>query len=248
MFKRFLSLIFSFILILTSIIPTFANELGVENNNEEVSIIHELEPEITNYSDVDNKEKLPNFIPMTVTANSDGTGCKVKIGNLGVDSLDLVTVTVKATGHSTKTQSSKVIPITGKTFSFSLPMIKANTIYDVTVKVQDGGKYITKTGQAKLQYTESKLSGTWHRGTFSSRGASLDYHFNKHKGEVSGTSNMVGYINKAINYRSEISKSTANITITTGTGSIPSKKYKHRIDGRFIILTNSGREILSFGR
>lgn len=59
---------------------------------------------------------------------------------------------------------------------------------------------------------------------------------------------MVGYINKAINYRSEISKSTDNITITTGTDSIPSKKYKHRIDGRFIILTNSGREILSFGR
>lgn len=88
MFKRFLSLIFSFILTLTSIIPTFANELGVENNNEEISIIHELEPGITNYSDGDNKEKLPNFIP-----------------------------------------------ITGKTFSFSLPMIKANTIYDVTVIV-----------------------------------------------------------------------------------------------------------------
>lgn len=127
-------------------------------------------------------------------------------------------------------------------------MIKANTTYDVTVKIQDGGKSKTKSGQAKLQYTESKLLGTWHKGTFSSRAASLDYHFNKHKGEVPGTSNMIGYVNKARSYRSELSKSTSNIKITTGTGSIPSKKYKNLKDGRFIILTNSGREILSFGK
>ena len=240
MLKKFSSLFLSLLLFLTTFNSTFADDSNLNINN--------LSPEVTNYSNLDNKEKMPNAIPMKVTANSDGTGCKVYIGNLGIDALDLVTVTVKATGYSAKSQKAKVIPVAGKTFSFNLPMIKANTTYDVTIKIQDGGKTKIKTGQAKLQYSEARLHGIWHKGTFSSRAASLDYHFNKHKGEVPGTSNMVGYISKAIVYRSELSRSTSNVKITTGTGSIPSKKYKHLKDGRFIILTNSGREILSFGK
>lgn len=239
MLKKLLNLFLSLALIFISSSPIFANDSDY---------IKDISPEITNYSSSDDKARIPNAIPIKITANSNGTGCKVYVGNVGIDSLDLVTVTVKATGHKAKTQTAKVIPVAGKTFSFNLPMIKANTVYDVTVKIKDGNKTKTKIGQAKLQYTESKLSGVWHKGTYSTRAESLNYHFNKHKGEVSGTSNMVGYVNKAISYRSELAKSTSNVRISTGKGKIPSKKYKHLKDGRFIILTNSGREILSFGR
>lgn len=211
-------------------------------------------PEVTTYTDENKLAKLPNAIPMTVTPRTNGTGVDVYVGNIGVDGLDSVTVTVKATGYSSsKSQTAYVIPVLGKTFSFNFPLIKCNTTYNVTIKVTDGSKSITKTGTGKLTYSETQLQNLgWNKGTFSTIAGSVDYHFNKHGAEVSAT-NIVTYLTKAGTYRSEIinninKNNTGIYTITTGTGSIPSKKYKHKTDRRFAILTNSGKQILSFGK
>lgn len=251
--NKFLHLFLSLMLIFTSSAPVFANDIyNSETSSVSENLVlesdQELLPDVTNYSD-SKQSRIPNAIPMTVKANQDGTGCTVHVGNIGVDGLDLVAVTVKATGYSSsKTQKSYVFPITGKTFSFDFPMIKSSTTYSVTVKITDGGNSITKTGSAKLEYSESRLSGVWNKGSsYSSRGHSLENHFARHGDEVN-SSNIVNYINKAVNYRSEVLNSLKNIRTSPGTGSIPSTKYKHLIDGRFILLTNSNKEILSFGR
>lgn len=244
--KKIISLFMAAFMILT-VLPAnvFAQEL-----NADIPII----PEVQNYSDENANLRVPNFIPISVTARTDGTGVDVHVGNVGVDGLDSVTVTVSATGHSgSKSQTSYVPPIIGKTFSFNMPMIKCNTTYNATIRIVDGSGTVTKTGKATLNYSDSTLqSAGWHKGTFSTRAASLEYHFGKHKGEI-GATNLVFYLNMAANYRAEIvndiaSGTTGKYTITTGTGSIPSKKYKHKTDKRFAILTNSGYEILSFGK
>lgn len=95
--KKFLQLFLILVLTFNLSSIVFANESYV------------YVPEITNYSNLDSKERLPNVVPMKVTANSDGTGCKVYVGNIGADGLDLVTVTVTATGYgSPKSQTSYV--------------------------------------------------------------------------------------------------------------------------------------------
>ncbi len=230
-----------------SILPAnvFAQELI-----EDVPIV----PEVQNYSDENGNLRVPNFIPISVTARTDGTGVDIHVGNVGVDGLDSVTVTVSATGHSTsKSQTAYVPPVIGKTFRFNMPMVKCNTTYNATIRIVDGSGTVIKTGTATLNYTDSILqSAGWHRGTFSTRAASLEYHFGKHKAEV-GATNLVSYLNMATTYRAEIINdisegTTGKYTITIGTGAIPSKKYKNNTDRRFAILTNSGYEILSFGK
>lgn len=241
---KFISFIITLIVVFTSI------PLNVLAEDETDLFFTPEENIITNQVEL----LAPNGIPITVSAKSDGTGVNVHVGNVGVDGLDSVTVTVKATGYTTpKTQTSYVPAVIGKNFSFSFPMIKSKTIYDATIKIIDGSGTITRTAKSTLEFTESKLeSAKWHKGTFSSRASSLDYHFNKHKSEV-GSTNIVSYLNKATNYRTEIinditNKNTDKYKITTGTGSIASKKYKNKSDLRFAILTNSGNQILSFGR
>lgn len=243
--KKISSLFLAIIFMLSSVMTTFA----IEKIDDIILYPEVANTEVTNFEENINTFFLPNGIPMSITANSDRTGCKVKVGNLGIDKLDKVIVSVKATGHSkVYKQEAKINPIVGKTFSFNIPMIKSSTTYNVEVKIIDGKKIKTKTGKAKIEYTESSLNGKWNRGSsYSSRAHSLEDHFKRHGKEV-GSTNIVNYINKALKYRSDVSKSLTNIKKTPGTGSIPSTKYKNTVDGRYIILANSNKEIFSFGK
>ena len=245
MFKKVSRLFLIFALIVTTSIPVFAED--------STAVGLQFLPSVKEYSSEIplNKGEIaprsPNGIPIKITPNSNGTGVKVYVGNIGIDSLDMVTVTVKATGHSLpQTQKSSVLPILGKTFSFDMPMIKASTTYEVTVRIVDGSGTRLEIGEGVLEYSESFLSGKWHRGTFSTRGRSLEHHLDNHGDEVD-SDNLVDYLNKAMKYRSEVLKSTEDIRTSVGTGPIASTKYKHRIDGRFILLVDATEEILSFG-
>lgn len=256
--QMFLSLIMTF-LMLCSIFPISASAQKIDIDSytvEEKSYIPEVTTDSIIYSEQENSlARIPNAIPITVTPRQNGTGVDVKVNNVGVDGLDSVTVTVKATGYSnSKSLTSYVPALVGKNFAFDFPMIKCNTVYNVTIKVTDGGQSKTLYGQGSLTYSETTLANAnWNKGTFSSRAASMEYHFNKHGAEVS-SNNIVSYLNKANSYRSEvisnINKGIASrfYTITTGTGTIPSRKYKNISDKRFIILSNSGYSIFSFGR
>ena len=245
--KKFISLMS----ICTMIFISLPITISAQEQKRETNLLFVPQTEIQNNA---KSVRSANGIPITVTAKQDGTGVDVYVGNIGADGLDSVTVTVSATGYSVpKSQKSYVPALIGKTFSFNFPMIKCNTTYNATINIIDGSGTVTKTGKATLIYSDSTLQNAgWHKGTFSSRAASLEYHFNKHGSEVNAK-NIVLYLNKASNYRSEIisdiaQNNTSKYTITTGAGSIASKKYKNKTDSRFAILTNIGNEILSFGK
>lgn len=248
-FKSFIVMLLFSIISINSFITIYAEE--VEN---EFSFIPEVASTANNLEEGSKSVRAPNGIPITVTARTDGTGVDVYVGNVGVDGLDSVKVTVTATGHSTpKSQTAYVPSVVGKKFAFSMPMLKSNTTYKATILVTDGSGVRTLTGESTINYNETTLSSAmWNKGTFSTRAGSLDYHFNKHGAEV-GATNIVSYLNKATTYRAEIvrdiaSNNTSKYTMTTGTGSIASTKYKNKNDLRFAILTNSNKEILSFGK
>ncbi len=238
------------ILVVTSSFSSFADDY---NEFELKYLPQVVNTKTTVENDSMSMLRAANGIPITVTARQDGTGCDVYVGNIGADGLDSVTVTVEASGYSTKKTEKHYVPaILGKTFKFDFPMIKAKTIYDVDITIRDGGQVKFKDGEAKLEYTDTSLSGLWHKGTFSTRGASLEHHLDGHGNEVNST-NLVDYLNKAMSYRSEVNRDIAdkdlsNYRVSTGTGRIPSKKYKNLTDKRFIILSNSTNEAFTFGK
>ncbi|MBU5354061.1 hypothetical protein ACN9MH_21140 [Paenibacillus silvae] len=194
-----------------------------------------------------NAISLPNGIPITVSPSYTSLG--VWVGNIGADSLDNVTVSGTATAYGTLApKSGSVPPVVGKTFVWNVPMTKTQMVYNVTIRVVDGSGTRNLTGNARLEYSEAQLATLgWHKGTFSTRGASLEYHFNKHKGEVL-VNNLYNYLLAAGTLRDDIITNPSNYTKTVNSGSIPAHKYKHKTSGRFAIITDSGNEILSFGR
>lgn len=205
-------------------------------------------PEVT-YTDNDNPSvtRVPNLIPINV--NPYYNKLVVHVGNLGVDSIDSVTVSGTATDYgklSSKTGS--VPPVLGKDFTWNVPQTKCHMEYDVSISIVDGSGNDYKTGHAELDYTNEKLASLgWGTGSFSSRTASLDYHFGKHHNEV-GTSNMYDYLVAADNCRQDALNNLSNYTITVNSGATAAHKYKNKTDKRFIILADSNHEILSFGK
>ncbi|UHA71771.1 hypothetical protein [Paenibacillus sp. 481] len=195
----------------------------------------------------DTIEPLPNAIPITLTPSHERL--VVHVGNIGVDPLDSVTVTGSATDYGTLApQTAKVPPVIGTSFVWNVPMTKAVMNYYVTITVVDGSQTRVLYGSAKLEFSESHLAALgWNAGTFSSRGASLNYHFSKHRAEVNAA-NMHDYIFAAGTCRQDVINNPSNYRKTANSGSIPAHKYKNNNDGRFIILTDSNNEILSFGR
>ncbi|MBS3873113.1 MAG: hypothetical protein KGZ92_00455 [Firmicutes bacterium] len=201
---------------------------------------------------------LYNAIPVTITARTGGTGLDVRVHNIGVDTLDSVTVRVTATGYSTPfTQTASVPPIIGRNFGFNIPFIRTTTNYAVVVTIRDGSQVRVIEGAASLVFTEASLSmGGWHRGTFPTRAASLQYHFDKH-GSTVGSNNLVAYLNAASDMRTDIINRLNNGTLsamytyTNSLGATAARTYRHRANNRFIILTNApngSQEILSFGQ
>lgn len=245
-FASFLSLVMLFSISTTA----FAAE--DQEMNRYLPIAENASFEI-NLNDDDPQTRAPNGIPITATAKLDGTGVSVHVGNIGVDGLDNVTVTATATGYAgSKTQSGYVPAIVGKTFDFYFPYIKCNTVYNITVTVVDGSGTVTRTATAKLTYTEDNLKNAhWHPGSFSTRAASLEYHFKTHGSEVLAT-NLIEYLNFANIYRDDVlydinRGDTSDYTITNKTDPTPSKKYKSKSTGQFIYLANSDTFIVTYG-
>lgn len=238
--KKILSSLLAFLLLLSLSSNVFAEE--------SLSVPDMFEPTATFQVDNDQVQPMsPNGIPITVTPSF--TTLAVWVGNIGVDALDNVTVTGTATDYGRlPAQSGKVPAVVGKTFTWNIPMTKTTMNYQVTITVVDGSGTRVLNGDAKLEYDESKLASIgWHKGSFSTRAASLQYHFNKHKAEVS-SNNLYDYLIKAGTCRDDVANNPSNYTKTVNSGATPAHKYKNKIDGRFIILTDSGNEILSFGR
>lgn len=233
--------VFFFSLITTTFNPIVKAE-EFEEIDEEVVINEVIENSI--------QGRLFNFVTFPTSANE--TDVIVKINNIGDSSLDNVKITVQCveTGLGTsKTISNAKIGIT--TVKLPLNMLKSSERLKVKIVATEKGKTQTTETTVTRKISDSQLA-VWHKGTYSSARESLDDHFSRHGREVSAT-NIVSYFNKAVSYRKEvlnnINKGNTSIyRISVGKGSIPSKKYKHLTDGRYIILADSDSKIFSFGR
>lgn len=240
--KRNIKKIFSILLVLTMMFGMNINAFAEETPNPDERFL----PEVTIIEDTP-KFGVPNGIPITV--NPYYNKLVVHVGNIGVDTLDSVTVSGTATDYgSLAAKTYPVPPIVGKDFIWYVPQTKCHMEYDVTIKIVDGSGTDTKTGHAELDYTNEKLEALgWGAGSFSSRTDSLDYHFGKHHSEV-GTSNMYDYLIAADNCRTDAINNPSNYIITVSGGATAAHKYKNKTDQRFIILADSNNDILSFGK
>ena len=120
----------------------------------------------------------------------------------------------------------------------------------------DGKREFGKGSSNGSRKIPSSLSSLWNKGTFKSVYDSINYHYSKHHNEV-GTNDIVSYATKAQNYRNSVVSDIKNLsnnklkskyTITISNGSVPAKKYKHKTNKQYIIISNSGYKILSYGK
>lgn len=233
--------------LLTFLLAFSLSSTVMAEENHSVSAYDKYAPTVT--SQVNDGEvhiMVPNAIPITVTPSY--STLSVWVGNIGVDALDNVTVTGTATDYGKlPAKSGKVPPIVGKTFVWNIPMTKTTMKYEVTITVVDGSGTRVLNGEAKLEYDETKLAEIgWHRGSFVTRAASLQYHFNKHKTEV-GVDNLYDYLVKAGEMRDDVAKNPSNYKKTVNEGATKAHKYTLKNSNRYIILSDVGNEIISFG-
>lgn len=242
--KKLYSWISLFVLVLSIITTIFAPSASAEefeSADEGINVINEVESSI--------KDRLFNFVTFPTSANESDV--IVKINNIGDSTLDSVKITAQCleTGLGTsKTISNAKIGST--TVKLPVNMLKSSERVKVKIVATEKGKTQTTETTVTRKISDTQLT-VWHKGTFSTARASLDHHFAKHGGEVSAT-NIVSYFNQAVAYQKEVlanikKGNTSIYRITTGTGSIPSKKYKHKTDGRYILLSDSDSKIFSFG-
>lgn len=234
--------VFFFSLITTTIFNPIVKAEEFELFDEEIVVINDVENSI--------QERLFNFV--TFPTSSNESDVIVKINNIGDSSLDNVKINVQCveTGLGTsKTISNAKIGTT--TVKLPLNMLKSSEKVKVKIVATEKGKTQTTETTVTRKISDSQLA-VWHKGTYSSIRNSLDDHFSRHGREVSAT-NIVSYFNKAVSYRKEVlnniqKDNTSIYRISVGKGSIPSKKYKHLTDGRYILLADSNSKIFSFGK
>ena len=96
----------------------------------------------------------------------------------------------------------------------------------------------------KLTTLPSDLLNMWHRGSFSSASASLNYHFGKHGSGV-GTSNIVSYAQSAKNFKSNLSGAKSSKV----NGSTPNVT-RWKKNGKYIDICGSKNigKIISYDR
>lgn len=244
--KKVLSIILSLVMLLSMSITAFAAETTPSENT--LNLISPTAETI----DV-QEPRVPNGIPITSTPRVNGTGIDVHVGNIGVDGLDSVTVTVSATGHSQPKSLTYYVPaIVGKTFSFDFPYIKCATTYNITIQIMDGSGNKTLYRTAELNYTEEALAAMgWGAGTYGTRCYSLERHFTKHHNDGGvGVNNLVAYLAMAINTFNDTLNNPGNYNVVQQTpkeGFEPAHKYTHKTTGLFIIYGDNTDTIYTFG-
>lgn len=236
MFKKF-SMLLALLVLITSMVPAFANNAySLPHDNYKPVIVQESG---------NQTKRSPNAIPIKVTPKADGSGVDVYVGNVGVDGLDNVAVKVTTTGYSQPKYLKGYVPaVIGRNFSFVFPMIKCKTDYNVTIEIIDGGQIRTLLGHSSLTYSEKYLTGLWNKGTYVSRQASLEDHYARHK---TGSNNLLDYFTSAMAFRSQVLTSTNGIRVSASPLPTPAKKYTNA-NGRFIILANSDKTVLTFAK
>lgn len=173
---------------------------------------------------------------MFLTATPDPEGVTISLdaayGDLDSAQLSGTTISVAKNGTGT--------------LSFAAPMEGTSVMAAVTVTLSDAGEVSEVLLSPEIYYTDEQLTDLcWNAGTFDAVSDSVDYHYRKHHEEIHAD-NLQEYLTDALDCRTDVLENPEDFTDHVSTGEIPAHTYRDA-DGRFIILTDEGDEILSFG-
>ena len=207
---------------------------------------------------------IPNGISVSVKPST--TGVSIKIRNYGVDTVDSVTVKIKAPTFApinggkqkyiTKTiTKTKLKPLISKSATMNIPMRKTFMTYKGSVTIRDGKDIDYKTTYSDLYFTEEKLSKEWHKGNSKSLKSTVDYHFAKHYNDKAvKVKNISQYLIKASKQRKKvknISKTTSRYVVTKRRATskyLASIKVVDKQTKAYVIMHNSkDKKIFSYG-
>ena len=206
-----------------------------------------------------NYNDIFGYLPNSIIVDWKATASSIIIyaRNIGIDTVDSLSGTVSINGGTSKNFSKlKLKPFKTYTITVNINMLKCYENITVYYYAKDG---VDQVGRATLKgkrQIPANLKSNWNKGTFTDVDASINYHFSKHGKEVN-SSNIQDYITKSNTYRNTVVNDIKNLssialnkkyTISAASGPIPAKKYKNRVTNEFIILTNSNKKILSYGR
>ncbi len=198
---------------------------------------------------------LPNKLNIYWVASS--TQIIITVQNVGIDTVDTFKGMVSIDKGVKKPFSSfKLKPLETRNIKVNINMTKCYESITVSYYAIDGSTAFGQGSSPGHREIPSNLSNLWSKGTFNKIYSSINYHFSKHHAEV-GANDIVSYATKAKNYRNVVVNDKKNLsnskfknkyTITQSSGTIKANKYKSKSNKQFIILTNSGNKILSYGK
>lgn len=188
-----------------------------------------------------NANILPNRLVVDYSASA--TKIFITYTNIGLDAIDTVYSTV-AIGGAIRSVHPFVakVGVTSKTVSFD--MRKCHEDISVKTVAMDGGDTIGTTTTPGKRDLPSSLVNLWHKGSFGSAEASINYHFKIHGSEL-GISNIRSYVESAQNFRGNLKGATES-NVNGSTSGV--KRYKK--NGKYIDICgakNTGK-IISYGK
>ncbi|MCQ2601215.1 MAG: hypothetical protein MJ184_07615 [Treponema sp.] len=129
------------------------------------------------------------------------------------------------------------------------PVLPPNFQKDTSGIIYAPNGVVFATVDQACKYSEGKPDWSdvdgWGKGTFSNANESLLYHFDKHGKEV-GAINIQQYLNKAKGFSQNLKNAKKIPSKNSLTGEYNATRYEK--NGKFIILDNETKDILSFGK
>lgn len=199
--------------------------------------------------------KLPNAV--TVRVEPSETGLTIKVNNIGVDTVDSVSVIINSTklysqkGRNTKTVTfTDILPAITSTKTMSIPMVRTKMSYEGSVTISDAGKVANKSTSSSLELSTNQLSADWLTGGgFNSLHDSVDYHFEKHyTDEYIKADTITQYLRMSTTAREEmkdITTTSNNYKVTNPSSN--SRKITNTKTKRYILIDISSKKLYSFG-
>lgn len=148
--------------------------------------------EISTFSNI-----LPNLMTFDWVATENSI--IIYITNTGLDSVDLVSGTIK-TGNITKSFTFSKVSIGTSTYSVTVPIKSCHENISIYFYAVDGGDTFGSTTSYGSRDIPNSLLNKWAAGSFGSKSNSLNYHFKKHGSEVLAP-NICAYVRLADLFR-----------------------------------------------
>lgn len=232
------------ILVAIMFIANVTTAFAANNNlDEEISVSRErIINEVSNQEMISLQSNwLPNELKIDFVATA--TSITVIYKNRGIDAIDFVKSTVTIGNNKKNISIVKLKPgTTRKTVYINMKKCKENiSVYTIAREGKSSLGTSNTTGSREIP---SNLLNQWHKGSFFTVEASLNYHFKEHGKQVK-KSDIVSYVESAIQFRYNLRGATKS--------KVPGKTpnvTRWRKNGRYIDLygsKNTGK-IISYGR